>query len=98
MALAEYQGRKVGSIAGSHIADLVALQKAITLCFACAHKFGSEAEIRRKGYYKDRRFGWVQGKCDDCRQFFPRAMFFIPERFCADHGNKTRSGQSWLPV
>jgi len=95
MALVEYQGRKVGSVAGSHIADLVALEKAITLCFSCAHRFGN---WQAKGYYKDARFGYIQGKCDDCRQFYPRALFFIPERFCADPGNRTRSGHSWLPV
>ena len=95
MALVEYQGRKVGSVAGSHIADLVALEKAIVLCFSCAHKFGDE---KKRGYYKDKRFGVCSGKCDDCRQFYPRAFLYIPDRLCADPGNRTRSGHSWLPV
>jgi hypothetical protein len=96
--VAEHFGRKVGKTAGSYIDDLVALEKAIVLCFSCAHRFGDDRVIKAKGYYKDKRFGYASGKCDDCRQFYPRAFLLIPERFCADPGNRTRSGHSWLPV
>lgn len=93
--LVEYGGRKEGKPSGSHMDDLVQLQKAIILCFSCFHRFG---DPKKKGYYKDTRFGYATGKCDDCRQFYPRANFLIPERFCADSGNRTRSGHSWLPL
>lgn len=93
LPLVEYQGRKLGGTAGSHMDDMVALKKAIILCFSCLHRFG---EPRRKNYYKDRRFGYVNGKCDDCRKHYNRAALLIHEEYLTGQGEKSRPGQSWL--
>jgi hypothetical protein len=69
-------GRRPGSVAGSHIADMVSLGRSITLCSdGCKHKFDAE----RHGYHEARRFpfhGGVISNCDGCRaKMAPCAMF-----------------------
>ena len=70
----EYQGRRKGSIAGSHIDSLVALKKAIILCWKCRRKFNAKAV----GYYKPGRIPYVRAsRCDGCRELPPQAELFI---------------------
>lgn len=90
----EAPGRPVGHPEGSWIADLVALRKAIILCRTCDHRFDPD----RHHYYKDRKFPFVQGRCDGCRQFAYQGRLHIHESALADPGGKLRSGQVWTPV
>ena len=71
--------------------DLAELQKAIILCFGCAHNF----DHKRSHYYKDRKFPWVVGRCDGCRVFSPQAHLYIHESLLTGYKGRTRSGQVW---
>jgi hypothetical protein len=71
----EDPGRKKGKPIGSYIDDLVGLQKSIVLCEMCERKF----DFKRHHYAKPRGVPCWQGDCDACREFSPRAAFFIYE-------------------
>jgi hypothetical protein len=60
-----FGGRKRGTLGGSLIADLVALEKAISLCGSCQGKF----DWRHHGYYSVWRYEHdpVIGECDVCK-------------------------------
>lgn len=70
----EYAGRRVGSVAGSHIDSLVALRKAIVLCWKCRRKFNPKAVRYKKPY----RIPYVRAsRCDGCRELPMQAELFI---------------------
>ena len=70
----EYAGRRKGSVAGSHIDSLVALKKAIILCWKCRKKFNPKA-VR---YKKPFRIPFVRNsRCDGCRELPMQAEIFI---------------------
>lgn len=58
------QGRREGKLHGSHVADIVALRKALILCQMCSPKF----DAPRNHYHRARRWGTVQGTCDACKE------------------------------
>ena len=60
-----FGGRKKGTLGGSLIADMVALEKALTLCGSCKGKF----DWRHHGYYSVWRYEHepVIGQCDVCK-------------------------------
>lgn len=60
-----WRGRNRGQTGGSLVADLVALEKAITLCGSCQGKF----DWRHHGYYSVWRYEHepVIGACDVCK-------------------------------
>ena len=60
-----WRGRKRGQTAGTVVNDLVALEKAITLCGSCQHKF----DWRHRQYYSVWRYEHepVIGACDACK-------------------------------
>lgn len=60
---AESTGKKSGTTAGSYIADLVSLKKAILLCPACLPKFGAA----QNGYVTQSRMPMCGGRCDGCK-------------------------------
>jgi hypothetical protein len=90
----EHPGRPSRCLAGGFIDDHVAQLLAIVLCWSCQHKFDHKAH----NYYKDRRFPFVQGKCDDCARFQPRCAFYIHESFLGEANGRIKSGQCWTPV
>jgi hypothetical protein len=69
----EHPGRPSGGTAGSWISDFVSLQKMISLCPLCLHKFNP----RQNGYEVWRREVQLVGKCDDCKQMTPYLKGFI---------------------
>lgn len=93
--LVEDPGRKVGKPEGSHIYDLVALRKAIVLChIRCRARF----DHKKADYYMDRRFPYVTGRCDGCRQIAIQAALYIHSSFLGDPGGRLRPGQCWTPL
>ena len=66
-------GRRPGRLPGGHIADRVALRKAVTLCRDCLPKFNR----RNTGYVTKPNLPFVQGRCDGCQQFTPRGHLFV---------------------
>lgn len=61
-------------LAGSHIADLVALKKAILLSDGAARKFQAE----RLGYIRHPTAPIARGICDATGQFCDRGILFVP--------------------
>lgn len=67
-----------GRTAGGWIADLVALGKAVTLCFSCRRKF----DHKRVGYHAARLTStstFVIGDCDGCRSRLARCTLFVKQ-------------------
>jgi hypothetical protein len=91
--LREHPGRKFGATAASWISDLSELRKTIILCWSCQSKFYHS----RHNYYKDRKFAFVMGDCDGCRDFAHQGAVYIHESLLAEYGGKTRAGQVWTP-
>jgi hypothetical protein len=63
---------------GSHVLDLVALEKAICLCSSCSGKF----HAWRHGYVKASRppfQGGVIAICDACEAYMERCTMFLKE-------------------
>ncbi len=71
----EAQGRKRGKPVGSHVIDLADLKKAIVLCVGCVSGFNP----KRHHYVQHKTIPYVQGQCDACREFSPRAAMFVHE-------------------
>ena len=70
----EYAGRRIGSVAGSHIDSLVALKKAIVLCWKCRRKFSPKSASYKKPF----RIPFVRSsRCDGCRELPAQAELFI---------------------
>ncbi|KPK68175.1 hypothetical protein AMJ82_08925 [candidate division TA06 bacterium SM23_40] len=91
----EHPGRRIGKPEGTYIMDLVALRKAILLCWRCQPRFNH----KRANYYKDERFPYVVGRCDGCRRFMShQAKLYIHESFLGDPGGRLRAGQCWTPL
>lgn len=69
-----YNGRAIGKPAGGYISDLVALRKAIVLCWEHANKF----DASRAQYFAETNLH-VDGDCDDCRQpVHAKGWLFMP--------------------
>lgn len=83
MPIIPFDGRRIGKPAGSYIADLVALKKAIVLCGLCVHKF----DAKRNHYFHEKSMR-VQGNCDGCRRFSPQANLCVHE---------SSLGDTWTP-
>jgi len=67
----EYQ-RPSGTVAGSHIADMVHLKQAICLCHKCQHKFAAT----KAGYVTRSNLPFVGGRCDGCNEMgFERRLY-----------------------
>ena len=74
----EASGKKKGRMTGGWIHDLCALQKVITLCPLCQHKFNPG----RLGYIQDKDMPIVQAKCDGCETFDQHCKaYFYEETF-----------------
>jgi len=60
-----WRGRKPGTLGGSLVADMVAMEKALTLCGSCQGKF----DWLHHGYYSVWRYEHepVIGQCDVCK-------------------------------
>ncbi len=67
------RGRRPGRLPGGHIADLVDLKKAITLCGNCQPKFNAV----KSGYVTKLNLPVVQGRCDGCSQFTPNGRLLV---------------------
>lgn len=72
-------GRPKGKPIGSHLDDLVALNKAIILCRNCSTKFASTA--RKYKYFRSENDNLlvVRGDCDICRNFDVQSSLFLHE-------------------
>ncbi len=86
--------RKVGSVPGSTIDDLVALHKCVILCTKCAFKFG---DPKKRQYHKPTRFPFVDGTCDDCRSHDRHARFYVWQGSLTDGDGRSNRFQSELP-
>lgn len=60
----EDRGRAARTLAGSHMADLAHLQKAILLCSTCVRRF----DAKSNGYVTDRTMPLAAARCDGCRE------------------------------
>jgi hypothetical protein len=69
----ESKGRPVGTLAGSHIADLVALKKTVILCDGCVRKWGSA----RNGYVTQSRIPFCSANCDGCCEMGTDRRLFL---------------------
>lgn len=73
--LAEDPGRKSGRLAGGHVADMVALDRAVMLCATnCAGKFNAKAAR----YATRPSIPFAIGRCDGCGQMHPQNRLFVP--------------------
>lgn len=73
---AEHAGRRTGLPAGGYMSDLVALRKAIVLCWRCRRKFNAKAAH----YTKHPNIPFVRfSRCDGCRELAMKAELFIHE-------------------
>jgi hypothetical protein len=73
------KGRPTRQLAGTYIADLVALGKSIALCYSCQRKF----HYKRHGYRGPVIIAgvqWVQSGCDGCREPLTRCSLFISDK------------------
>lgn len=82
LASQEYGGRPQRVMPGSHLSDLIALQKMISLCPLCVGKF----HPRAVGYELWRSL-FTFANCDACRARDPRCKSFIPQSLHADVGD-----------
>ena len=76
---AESRGKNSRQARGSWLADLAALRKAITLCFACRARWGAKAN----GYVATEVIpGWQEcmAECDGCRNHARCTMFKPQEK------------------
>jgi hypothetical protein len=72
----EHKGRKKTLGHGSYISDLVALKKAIVLCWKCRRKFNEKTSH----YMKHHAIPFVRNsRCDACKQLSMQAELFIHE-------------------
>jgi len=62
------------------MSDLVALEKAISLCFRCAHKFNAKSQHYARATGIERLHGFVIGECDGCEMTASRTTLFLPEQ------------------
>lgn len=91
----EHPGRKFGAVEAGWIADLVALRKAIILCWRCQPKF----DHRRHNYYRVDRFARVIGRCDGCRDVLSQdKKLYTHESYLGEPGGRTKAGQCWTPM
>lgn len=75
-SLPVFAGRKQGLSHGSYILDLVALRKAIVLCFKCRARF----QEKQHHYMKHPSIRDVRAsRCDACKSLPPVAELFIHE-------------------
>ena len=81
----EYGGRHVGGTAGSHLSDLAALGKFISLCPLCVGKW----HPRKHGYELWRSI-FTAARCDACRAQDIRCKSFIPESLHYEVGDCIR--------
>lgn len=67
-----------GRLAGGWVTDLVALGKAVTLCFSCCRKF----DAKRHEYHAVRlteTSKFVIGDCDGCRDRLVRCVLYVKQ-------------------
>lgn len=69
----ESTGKKSGQLAGSYIADLVSLRKAVMFCPTCLPKFDS----RKAEYVTDPAIPHCIGKCDGCKDMGIERRLFL---------------------
>ena len=73
-----YRGRPEKTLPGSHVADLVALGKAIVLCGRCEGKF----DHKRHGYASRKVApyqSWIVGDCDGCKAIQARCVLYLKD-------------------
>jgi hypothetical protein len=78
----ESAGRKEGQLAGTHIGDLVAARRVITLSPEAARKFGHPAGksmAERNDYVIKRSVPFARAWCDATGQFHPGCIVFFPK-------------------
>lgn len=86
LAALEAPGRPVSRLSGGWVDDLCALQKFITLCPFCDHKFSPRAHH----YEPWRRDLYCVARCDGCNRIHPRCKAFIHETYHEALGDWTR--------
>ena len=72
--------RKSGRLAGGWVLDMVALQKAINLCFKCTNRFDPKPHHYARATGFERIHGFVIGECDGCELEASRTTLFLPEQ------------------
>lgn len=78
--LSRWRGRPSAQLAGTFLADMVALRKTVYLCSLCIAKFGE----RRNGYRRAARPPLNQGcisHCDGCREWGDCSILLPEERY-----------------
>ncbi len=78
---------------GGWVDRLASRHNALVLCRLHQSKF----DHRKHHYYKDRKFPYVQGKCDACGELDVMAALYIHESFLANSDGETSRGQCWTP-
>ena len=71
-------GKPVGRTSGGWVHELMALGKAVMLCFHCENKLG-KADLLKYGYQKIKDivgYDHVIGDCDGCRSKYVQCRFF----------------------
>ena len=87
-----WRGRTT-ALAGSHIADLMALDKAITLCPEHARKFRAGGHEKQNGYAVYPTIPRCRGECDACRQQFGDCLIFVKRSYAMEIA--AQSGRSF---
>jgi hypothetical protein len=91
----EAPGRPVGQPEGSWIDELSSRHTAIVLCdIRCRSRF----DHKQADYYMDRRFPYVSGQCDGCRQIEVQCRLYIHNSFLSEPNGRIQSGQVWTPA
>lgn len=70
----EDPGRRKGKTKGTHLDEAVALRQSVALCALCKSGFTT----RGKDYVASKKFPFVSGKCDACKEFDGRLFLYMP--------------------
>lgn len=74
---AQDPGMPSGRLRGGYVADLVALDKAVTLCTDHAQPCWKKFNAKANNYVISRTIPMVRGKCDGCGQYSNLARMYL---------------------
>jgi len=88
----EVGGKPRGITAGSHVYDLAANKKVITLCPNCTHKF-NPAKV---GFRKEKEFPYCMATCDGCSvKNDPKCSMYIFEELYTEVRSTADERRAW---
>lgn len=78
MKASEAPGKPIRRVTGGWIADMVALRKCLTLCWACERKFDAKRNGYRKLDFVAPGHRTATGTCDGCKHTAALCYVYVP--------------------